>query len=137
MLNSVIASTPTGERFLEWIELAALAIEILAVALIVIAIFYAMARYLAEVLSKPGSKYIPDRYQRLKTSLGRTLLLGLEILVAADIVRTVALDSTLEAVAILGLLVLIRTFLSWSLVVEIEGRWPWQPEPEQSATSEG
>ena len=137
MLNSVIASTPTGERFLEWIELAALAIEILAVALIVIAIFYAMARYLAEVLSKPGSKYIPDRYQRLKTSLGRTLLLGLEILVAADIVRTVALDSTLEAVAILGLLVLIRTFLSWSLVVEIEGRWPWQQLPEQSATSEG
>ena len=137
MLNSVIASTPTGERILEWIELAALAIEILAVGLIVVAIFYAMARYLAEVLSKPGSKYIPGRYQRLKTSLGRTLLLGLEILVAADIVRTVALDSTLEAVAILGLLVLIRTFLSWSLVVEIEGRWPWQPGPEQSATSEG
>jgi uncharacterized membrane protein len=137
MLNSVIASTPTGERFLEWIELAALAIEILAVALIVIAIFYAMGRYLAEVLSKPGSKYIPDRYQRLKTSLGRTLLLGLEILVAADIVRTVALDSTLESVAILGLLVLIRTFLSWSLVVEIEGHWPWQQLPAQSATSEG
>ena len=137
MLNSVIASTPAGERFLEWIELAALAIEILAVGLIVVAIFYAMARYLAEVLSKPGSKYIPGRYQRLKTSLGRTLLLGLEILVAADIVRTVALDSTLEAVAILGLLVLIRTFLSWSLVVEIEGRWPWQQLPEQSATSEG
>ena len=122
---------------MEWIELAALAIEILAVGLIVVAIFYAMARYLAEVLSKPGSKYMPGRYQRLKTSLGRTLLLGLEILVAADIVRTVALDSTLEAVAILGLLVLIRTFLSWSVVVEIEGRWPWQQLPEQSATSEG
>ena len=54
------------------------------------------------------------------------MLLGLEILVAADIVRTVALEATLESVAILGLLVLIRTFLSWSIDVEIESRWPWQ-----------
>jgi uncharacterized membrane protein len=52
--------------------------------------------------------------------------LGLEILVAADIVRTVALEATLESVAILGLLVLIRTFLSWSLAVEMEGHWPWR-----------
>jgi len=52
--------------------------------------------------------------------------LGLEILVAADIVRTVALEATLQSVAVLGILVLIRTFLSWALVVEIEGRWPWQ-----------
>ena len=130
MLNSVIARAPTGERILEWIELAALAIELLAVAIIVIAIFFAMGRYLVQAATKPGDKHIAGRYQRLKTSLGRTLLLGLEILVAADIVRTVALDSTLEAVGILGLLVLIRTFLSWSLVVEIEGRWPWQPMQE-------
>jgi uncharacterized membrane protein len=54
------------------------------------------------------------------------MLLGLEILVAADIVRTVALEPSLESVGILGLLVLIRTFLSWSLDVELEGRWPWQ-----------
>ena len=54
------------------------------------------------------------------------LLLGLEILVAADIVRTVALEPSFENVAVLGLLVLVRTFLSWSIVVEIEGRWPWQ-----------
>jgi uncharacterized membrane protein len=60
-------------------------------------------------------------------NLGRSLLIGLEILVAADIVRTVALEATLESVVILGLLVLIRTFLSWSLEVEIEGHWPWQP----------
>ena len=72
-----------------------------------------------------------DHYQNLKVSLGRALLLGLEILVAADIIRTVALEATLESVAVLGLLVLIRTFLSWALVVEIEGRWPWQLPPEQ------
>jgi uncharacterized membrane protein len=57
------------------------------------------------------------------------MLLGLEILVAADVVRTVALERTLRSFAALGLLVLIRTFLSWSIVLEIEGRWPWQPRP--------
>jgi uncharacterized membrane protein len=64
------------------------------------------------------------------------LLIGLEVLVAADIVRTVALDPTLESVAVLGLLVLIRTFLSWSVVVEIDHRWPWQAksEPELDTT---
>ena len=73
----------------------------------------------------------PERdalYKQLKVRLGRALLLGLEILVAADIVRTVALEATMQSVAVLGLLVLIRTFLSWALVVEIEGRWPWQSE---------
>ncbi|MGD9148307.1 MAG: DUF1622 domain-containing protein [Anaerolineae bacterium] len=69
-------------------------------------------------------------YRQLKVRLGRALLLGLEILVAADIIRTVALEATLQSVAVLGLLVLIRTFLSWALVVEIEGRWPWQAERE-------
>ncbi|MCB0165772.1 MAG: DUF1622 domain-containing protein, partial [Anaerolineae bacterium] len=59
------------------------------------------------------------------------LLLGLEILVAADVIRTVALEATLNSVMVLGILVLIRTFLSWALVVEMEGRWPWQsPRPE-------
>jgi uncharacterized membrane protein len=67
-----------------------------------------------------------DHYHQLKVSLGKALLLGLEVLVAADIVRTVALEATLESVVVLGLLVLIRTFLSWALVVEIDGRWPWQ-----------
>ena len=65
-------------------------------------------------------------YRTLKETFGGVLLLGLEILVAADIIRTVALEPTLGSIASLGLLVLIRTFLSWSLVVEIEGRWPWQ-----------
>ena len=50
---------------------------------------------------------------------------------AADIIRTVALDPTLQSVAVLGLLVLIRTFLSWALVVEIEGAWPWQTQSEK------
>jgi hypothetical protein len=64
------------------------------------------------------------------------LLLGLEFLVAGDVVRTVALEPTLTNVAVLGLLVLIRTFLGWSLAVEIEGRWPWQARSEKEADVE-
>lgn len=65
-------------------------------------------------------------YQTLRETFGGVLLLGLEILVAADLVRTVAVDPTVENVAILGLIVLIRTFLSFSLQIEIEGVPPWR-----------
>jgi uncharacterized membrane protein len=126
MLHDLIASSTAGELILRWVEMAALAIEILAVGIIVVAIFYSMARFFLNAVRHPERR-LEDRYRRLKASLGRSLLLGLEILVAADIVRTVALEATLQSVAVLGLLVLIRTFLSWALVVEIEGRWPWQP----------
>jgi uncharacterized membrane protein len=127
MLYDLIASSSAGHRVLEWIEYAALAIEILAVVIIVGAIFYAIGHYLIRAAFRTEYEAL---YRQLKVRLGRALLLGLEILVAADIVRTVALEATLESVAVLGLLVLIRTFLSWALVVEIEGRWPWQPERE-------
>jgi uncharacterized membrane protein len=65
-------------------------------------------------------------YQRFRQELGQTILLGLELLVAGDIVRTVAGTPTLTSVAILASIVLIRTFLSFSLEVELSGRWPWQ-----------
>jgi uncharacterized membrane protein len=65
-------------------------------------------------------------YQAFRRGLGQAILLGLEFLVAADIIRSVALDFTFVSVGILGLLVLIRTFLSWSIEVEIEGEWPWR-----------
>ena len=124
MLRDVIASSAGGETILEWIELAALAIELIAVAIIIGAIFYSLGHYLFRSVLQPEQE---GQYQQLKVRLGKALLLGLEILVAADIIRTVALEATLQSVMVLGLLVLIRTFLSWALVVEIEGRWPWQP----------
>ena len=65
-------------------------------------------------------------YGRFRRFLGRSILLGLELLVAADIIRTVAVTPTFESVGVLALIVLIRTFLSWSLELEITGRWPWQ-----------
>ena len=128
MLYDLIARTEVGHVIVDWIEIGALAIEILAVVIIVVAIFYSTVRYLIHTGLRPGT---PETYAQLRISLGRSLLLGLEILVAADIVRTVALEATLQSVLVLGLLVLIRTFLSWALVVEIEGRWPWQPESEK------
>ena len=68
----------------------------------------------------------PDVYRTFRRQLGRAILLGLELLVAADIIRTVAITPTLESVAVLAGIVLIRTFLSWSLELEISGAWPWQ-----------
>ena len=64
-------------------------------------------------------------YRRLRQEVGRAILLGLELLVAADIIRTVAISPTLESVAILSGIVLVRTFLSFSLQVELTGMWPW------------
>jgi uncharacterized membrane protein len=71
-------------------------------------------------LEKPGA------YGSYKYQMGRSLLLGLDFLVAGDVVRTVALEPTVVNISVLGLLVLVRTFLSWSVAVEIEGHWPWQ-----------
>jgi len=71
----------------------------------------------------------PNTYRLFRGQLGRAILLGLELLVAADIIRTVAVTPTLQSVAVLAGIVLIRTFLSWSLELEITGRWPWQKEP--------
>ncbi len=65
-------------------------------------------------------------YRRYRRGIGKTILLGLELLVAADIIRTVAVQPTTEGVVVLGLIVLVRTFLSFSLEVELYGRWPWQ-----------
>lgn len=74
-------------------------------------------------------------YRSYRQLLGRSILLGLELLVAADIIRTVAVTPTFESVGVLAIIVLIRTFLSFSLELEITGRWPWQKQPADSAAS--
>ena len=107
-----------------WVEQAATGIEILAVVIIVATIVVATMMYVTQILTRAVGD---ATYRNYRHRVARALLLGLEILVAADIIRTVALEPTLRNVLVLGLLVLIRTFLSWGLVVEIEGRWPWNP----------
>ena len=109
----------------EAIELMALGIEVLAIIIIVGGIIHGIGRYFFHY-----RRQVEDAYKRFKDKVGKALLLGLEFLVAADIIRTVALSPTLRNVAVLGVLVIIRTFLSWSLVLEMEGRWPWQQKGE-------
>jgi uncharacterized membrane protein len=106
------------------IEWASLGIELLAVAVIVagvviVSITRGTVRHLCR-LQEHGA------HESYKQQLGKPLLLGLELLVAADVIRTVSLEPTLANVAVLGVLVVVRTLLSWSLAVEMEGRWPWQ-----------
>jgi uncharacterized membrane protein len=109
---------------MEWVKTLSLLIEYLAVAIIVGMVGYSTARYFLFLIARSNAQ--GANYLEYKHSLGRALLLGLEILVAADVIRTVALEPTWNNIASLGLLVVVRTFLSWSLVVEIEGHWPWR-----------
>jgi uncharacterized membrane protein len=106
------------------IEWAAMGIEVLAVAVIVTAVIVvAFSRGTVRYVFQLGK---PHAYESWKHQFGRSLLLGLDLLVAGDLVKTVALEPTLTNVSTLALLVLVRTFLNWSLVVEMEGRWPWE-----------
>ena len=98
-------------------------IEILAVIVIAIAVVASMLSGLIVRFRSDGAA----AFKTFKRYIARGLLIGLDLLIAADIIKTVTLEATLENVVILGLLVLIRTFLSWSLELEIDGRWPWQP----------
>lgn len=97
-------------------------IEIIAIGVIVVAVVAAFAHG-ARTIRSGG---IAEAVEQIKQTVGRGLLLGLDLLIAADVIRTVTLEPTLENVAALGLLVAVRTFLAWSLMVELEGRWPWQ-----------
>jgi uncharacterized membrane protein len=72
-------------------------------------------------------------YERLRTNIGRTILLGLEVLIVADIVLTVAIDQTIESAITLGIIVLVRTFLSFSLEIELEGVAPWRRRAVRTA----
>ncbi len=104
---------------IEWITLA---VEVTGIGIIVVGAFGSLFTFLRRLLSGQPKERIVGAF---RTDLGRAILLGLEFLVAADIVNTVAIEQTLESLAVLAGIVLIRTFLSFSLEVEIEGRWPW------------
>lgn len=102
-------------------------VDAAGVAVIVVGILSATVRSLVQ---EPPDGL--DRYAAYRQSLGRAILLGLEFLVAGDIIRTVAVAPTLQNMAVLGAIVVIRTFLSFSLELEISGRWPWQPKRQAS-----
>src|SRR5262245_38649502 len=102
-----------------WLEVIGIGIEVLAALVIVIGLGWSTFLFL-------NRQRADKHYETYNIRIGRSLLLGLEVVVAADIVKTIAAEPTLMSLAVLAGLVLIRTFLSWTLVLEIEGRWPWQ-----------
>jgi len=115
----------------EVIEGVGKTIDGLGVAVIVIGFLVATAGCGLSLRRQPGSAV----YSTYRRRLGRAILLGLEFLVAADIIRTVAVDPSLESVAVLAGIVAIRTFLSIALELEINGRLPWQPDTPEQASS--
>lgn len=109
--------------FDEGLEFISLFIEVAGIAVIVLGAVAALV--IAVSLLMRGNS-AAAAYHSLRANLARSILLGLELLVAADIIGTVAIEPTIHNLYVLGLIVLIRTFLSISLEVEIDGRWPWQ-----------
>jgi uncharacterized membrane protein len=116
----------------ETIDAVAKGIELLGIAALVAGLGLALLRGAQVVRGGGGSG---DAYRVVRTVFGRSVLLGLEFLVAADIIRTVGVEPSLQNVAVLGLIVLIRTFLSLSIDVEIEGTWPWRRAASAGITS--
>lgn len=115
-------------NFIEW---TAMAIEIIGIVIIIVGAILSLGRFL---LKKQGKDF--RSFQIIREELGRSILLGLEFLVAADIILTVVFDATLENILNLGLIVLIRTFLSFALEIEIEGKLPWKQSEHKTLGKE-
>lgn len=114
------------------IEMIVQIIELIAVGILAVGVAYTLG---VAVYRLSTDTAWPVVYRSTRQGLGRALLLGLEVLIAADIIATVALELSLANAAALGLIVVIRTFLSWAIELETEGRWPWQAaSPEETGT---
>lgn len=108
--------------FDESVELIGKGVDITGIAIIVVGVIASSIGFLTRMRGDIGSAY-----RLYRVGLGRAILLGLEFLIAGDIIRTVATSPTFRSVGVLGAIVLIRTFLSLALSLEVEGRLPWQP----------
>jgi uncharacterized membrane protein len=104
-------------------------LEFFGVGVILIGVVIATVGYVLDLTAAPKR----GAYDRYRANLGRGILLGLEILIGADIIATIISPLTWESVGLLGLIVLIRTFLSFSLEVEIDGQWPWSRNSRRNA----
>lgn len=114
--------------FKDAMEIIGTVVDGVGVLIVVVGALVATVRFLLR-----SRRHASESYHQYRQDLGRAILLGLEFLVAGDIIRTVVVDPTLENVVILGGIVLIRTFLSIALQLELEGRWPWQRREEHPA----
>ena len=120
-------------EFNELVETVGQAIDLSGVSVIVVAAVVATALYVAE-LGRRGDGV--RAYRRYRQRIGRGILLGLEFLVAADIIRTIAVEPSFRGVGVLAIIVAIRTFLSFTLEVELEGRWPCQERRAPTSSSQ-
>ena len=112
--------------FKEIIGMAGYGIESVGALVIILGSVTALVRFVKGLRSPTAGA----EYRDLRRDLGRSIILGLEFLIAGDIIRTVVVSDTLASVAVLALIILIRTFLSLTLHLEVEGRWPWQPSAD-------
>jgi uncharacterized membrane protein len=106
-------------------EIIAVSVEGVGIAIIGLVSFFVLGLFVVQLLRR---RDVPATYGQVRQLLGRGILLGLEFLVAADIIHTVAVELTFETVGVLAIIVLIRTFLSFTLELELTGRWPWQKQ---------
>ena len=118
------------DHFRHIIEIIGVAIDSAGVLVVVLGAVIATGRFLIQRAKAPG-----EGYRLYRQDLGRAILLGLEFLIAGDIIRTVVVAPTLQNVLVLGLIVLIRTFLSMSLQLEIEGKLPWSRRSVEGASA--
>ena len=121
MSNMATGAVEASHEIATWIELSVRLIEALSVIIITIAILYATYIFIRRTIGHKGTE---DPIEEYKERIGKALLLVLEILVAADVIETVAFSKTLESVALLGMLVIVRILLGWSILIEMEGTWP-------------
>jgi uncharacterized membrane protein len=112
--------------FNEVIEVVGKVVDACGVTAVVVGSFVAAAQGLGKLRRKGV-----DSYRRFRQQLGRSVLLGLELLVAGDIIRTVAATPTLTSVAVLAGIIVVRSFLSLSIELEVTGRWPWEGQPSE------
>ena len=121
--NMTTGAVEASHEIAVWIEFSVRLIEALSVIIITLAIIYATYIFIRRITARRGTI---DPIEEYRERIGKTLLLVLEILVAADVIETVAFSKTLESVALLGMLVIVRILLSWSILIEMEGTWPWK-----------
>ncbi len=106
----------------EFISDAVKVVEAIGAAIMILGGLAALMGYVVSMTRSPSPRHA---YRTLRQHLGRAILLGLEVLIVGDIVRTIIVEPTVESVAVLGMIVLIRIVLSFSLEVEMDGVWPW------------
>ena len=121
-MHSIIERGDLAMVVRPWLEPVAFVLEIVGIAVIVLSVIGASLRYVRD----RWYRLADSAYEAYRSNLGRGILLGLEILIGADIIATITAPLTWESVGLLGVIVLIRTFLSFSLECELEGEWPWK-----------